>query len=218
MKKLFLLAAGFIGARVGLSCEDQEVVAYGLEVTFSIFISLVLALALGRALGIAGEILVVALVWVTMRSFAGGAHCGTLWRCAFSSALLMLCAGGAAASLSALWGQKLLVAVILCCGLVAVVLTLLWAPADNPAKRILSESRRRKLRGNALLVEIILTVCLSATCLFTGTAYSSLLLAGGLAMGAEAFTVSPSGYRAMAYLDRALGLLDKALWKGGEKG
>ena len=61
MKKYFLSAAGFIGTKLRLSPEDQEVVAYGLEVTFSLFISLILTLVLGYLLGIVTETLMVAL-------------------------------------------------------------------------------------------------------------------------------------------------------------
>jgi accessory gene regulator B len=218
MKKFFLLTAGFIGTKVGLSFEDQEVVAYGMEVIFSVFLSLILALILGLRWGIVPEILVVALVWMIIRSFAGGAHCSTLWRCALSSTLVMVSLGGAARIFSTFFNQKLVILTILFCGLVVLIITFIWAPADNPVKRILSESRRRNFRSKALVVEISVIVFLLSACFLTGNTYSSLLFAAGLAMGMEGLTVSPAGYRIMTYIDKSLGFLEKAIWKGGEKG
>ncbi|RJX28272.1 MAG: hypothetical protein C4554_02585 [Dethiobacter sp.] len=217
MKKFFLLTAGFIGTKVGLSFEDQEVVAYGMEVIFSIFLSLMLALILGIQWGIASEILVVALVWIIIRSFAGGAHCSTLWRCAFTSTFIMLVLGGTAKKIFNFYDQKVIILTILFCGLVALIITFIWAPADNPVKRILSESRRRNFRNKALVVEIFVIVFLLLACLLMGNTYSSLLFAAALAMGMEGLTISPIGYRIMTYIDKLLGFLEKARWRGGEK-
>lgn len=217
MKKYFLLAAGFIGTRVGLSFEDQEVVAFGLEVTFSIFISLLLALLFGLWWKIVPEILVVALVWMLIRSFAGGAHLSTLWRCTVSSTMVMVALGGAAKLLSVYADQKVILALILFCGVVALIFTSLWAPADNSIKRI-AEKYRQNFRHKALAVEIIVLAFLLSVYFITGHKYSSLLSAAGLAMGAEGLTVSPGGYRAMAAIDRMLELLEKIVLRGGEKG
>ena len=217
MKKYFLSAADFIGTKVGLSHEDQEVVAYGLEVTFSLSISLILAVALGYLLGIVAETLMVALVWMIVRSLAGGAHCSTIWRCAIFSTLVMVVLGGAAGFFSSFFDQKLVIVIILLCGFIALTITFLWAPADNPKNRILSASRRRKFRDRALAVEIALIMFLLLACLFTVNKYSSLLLAAVLAMLVETLTVSPVGYRVIAFLDKLLERVEKAVWRGGEQ-
>ena len=216
MKKYFLSVAGFIGTKVGLSPEDQEVVAYGLEVTFSLFISLILALVLGYLLGIVAETLMVALVWMVVRSLAGGAHCSTLWRCAAFSTLVMVFLGSAARLFSS-FDPKLVIVIILLCGFIALTITFIWAPADNAKNRILSANRRRKFRDKALAVEIALIMFLLLACHFTGNEYSSLLLAGGMAMLVETLTVLPVGYRVMAFLDKLLERVEKAVWRGGEQ-
>ncbi len=217
MKKYFLSAAGFIGTKLRLSPEDQEVVAYGLEVTFSLFISLILTLVLGYLLGIVTETLMVALVWMLIRSLAGGAHCSTIWRCAIFSTLVMVVLGGAAGFFSSFFDQKLVIVIILLCGFIALTITSIWAPADNAKNRILSASRRRKFRHKALAVETALITFLLFACHFTGNEYSSLLLAAGLAMLMETLTVSPVGYRMTAFLDKLLERVEKAVWRGGEQ-
>ncbi len=216
MKKYFLSAAGFIGTKVGLSPEDQEVVAYGLEVTFSLFISLILALILGYLLGIVAETLMVALAWMLIRSLAGGAHCSTIWRCAAFSTLVMVSLGWAARLFSS-FDQKLVIVTILLCGFIALTITFIWAPADNAKNRILSANRRRKFRDKALAVEIAMIMFLLLACFFTGNEYSSLFLAAGLAMLVETLTVSPVGYRVIAFLDKLLERVEKAVWRGGEQ-
>ena len=216
MKKYFLSAAGFIGTKVGLSPEDQEVVAYGLEVTFSLFISLILALILGYLLGIVAETLMVALAWMLIRSLAGGAHCSTIWRCAAFSTLVMVSLGWAARLFSS-FDPKLVIVIILLCGFIALTITFIWAPADNAKNRILSANRRRKFRDKALAVEIALIMFLLLACFFTGNEYSSLFLAAGLAMLVETLTVSPVGYRVIAFLDKLLERVEKAVWRGGEQ-
>lgn len=216
IRKHFLSAAGFIGSKVGLSPEDQEVVAYGLEVTFSLIISLMLTLVLGYLLGIITETIMVALVWMIVRSLAGGAHCSTLWRCAIFSPLVMIFLGSAARLFSS-FDQKLVIVIILLCGFIALTITSIWAPADNAKNRILSASRRRKLRDKALAVEITMIMLLLLACHFTGNEYSSLLVAAGLAMLVETLTVSPVGYRVTAFLDMSLERVEKAVWRGGEQ-
>lgn len=219
MKKIFLLAADFLGNKVGLASDEQEVVAYGLEVVFSNFLGLFLALSGGIIWGISAEILTAAFVWLLIRRWAGGAHCSTLWRCALASTMILLVLGMSARGLAAVLNQQALLVTLALCSIFTLIVTLAWAPAENPRKPI-SASRRRYLRHRAILVETVLFILLlSGGFLTTGT-HASLLLAAALALATEGFTVTPAGYRVMGLIDISLGFLGKKLlpWKGGEKG
>ena len=211
MKKYFQMVAKFIGIKLGLSFEEREVLAFGLEVSFLILTSLFSALLLGLWWNIVPEILVVAAVWMLIRSFAGGAHLSTLWRCALFSTLAVAALGGAASFIASSVGHKGILALILFCGAAALFITSLWAPADNAKKRI-AQKERQNFRRKAVIAELSLILFLLAVYFLAGEKYSSLLCAASLSMGAETLTVSPGGYRAIAFLDRLLALFEmKAL-------
>ena len=221
MKKYFFAAADFLGNKAGLANDEREVVAYGLEVVFSNFLSLFLALGGGILWGINAEILIVALVWLLIRRFAGGAHCSTLWRCALTSSMLLLVLGGSARGLAAIFHQQTFLAAIILCSIFTLCVTLVWAPADNPRKPIRSASRRRYFRRRAFCLEMGLSILLLLSGLFIPRLPVSLLLAAALGMAAEGFTVTPWGYRVMGLIDYSLGFLGGKLQQpleGGEKG
>lgn len=208
MKKNFQLAANFIGNKLGLSFEEREVLAFGLEVSFLILTSLFSALLLGLWWNIVPEILVVAAVWMLIRSFAGGAHLSTPGRCSLFSTLAVAALGGAASFISASLGHKGTLTLIFFCGAVALFITFRWAPADN-ARKPIAQKERQNFRRKAVMAELCLIFFLLAVYFLTGEKYSSLLCAASLSMGAETLTVSPGGYRALAFLDRLLALLEK---------
>lgn len=221
MKKFFLAAADFLGNKVGLPSDEREVVAYGLEVAFSNFLSLFLVLSGGILWGINAEILIIALAWLLIRRSAGGAHCSTLWRCALASSILLLALGGSARGLAAIFQWQTLLVVIALCSVFTLSVTLIWAPADNPRKPISSASRRRYFRRRAIFVEIVLSILLFLGFFTVRLLPASLLLAAALGMAAEGFTVTPWGYRMMGLIDQSLGFLGGKLQQaleGGEKG
>jgi len=216
MKSLSLSIANYFKKELKFSPDNVEIVAYGLEVIFSNFLSLFIALALGIVWGIWAEVLVVAFVWLLIRSFAGGAHCNTIWRCAFTSSFILVFCSGASLKLSHILDYNAVFPIIISGGIFVVVVTSTWAPGDNEKKRISSELRRKSFKGKAIIAEISLVILLLSIALFKAHAYSSLLLAAAIAMGAEGLILTPLGYRVMAIIDRFLDFLSKIITlKGG---
>jgi accessory gene regulator B len=220
MKNVFLGTANLLGSQLALPDEDREVVAYGLELVFSSLINLAVALAAGLLLGITGEIIAVILVWLLIRQLAGGAHCSTMWRCMFTSNMIIITLAMAAFTLSGILELNTLVCIIFACSALILWTTWIWAPADNPNKPIRSKARRKRFRRLAITMETVFIFVLLFVVLSSGITHASLALAAALSMGMLGFFITPVGYRAMAYIDKLLGELAKTVWrtkKGGEK-
>lgn len=219
MKKIFLSAAGFLGNRAGLTSEDVEVVAYGLEVVFSNLMGLFLALGGGILLGVGIEVLTAAFVWLLIRRSAGGAHCKTLWRCALVSTVILLTVGKGALWLAAVFNRLLLLMAVVFGSVFALIVTLNRAPAENPHRPPSPASRRQQLRRRAILTEGILSLLLLGVWFLTAGAYDSLAFAAVLGMVTAGVTVTPAGYKLLETVDLLLDFLGNKIWpgKGGEE-
>ena len=219
MKKVFLSAADFLGNKAGLTGEDLEVVAYGLEVAFSNLLGLSLALCGGIFLGNSTEVLPAALVWLLIRRSAGGAHCKTLWRCVLVSTVSLLTVGKGALWLAAALDRQLLLPAVALCSAFTLTVMLNRAPAESPRRPFLAAARRQYLRRRAILTAAILSLLLLGGGFLTANAYGSLLLAAVLGMVTAGIAVTPAGYRLLATVDFFLDFSGNKIWpgKGGEK-
>jgi accessory gene regulator B len=180
------------------------VIAYGLEVVFSNLVTLLLILVGSMIFGILKEVVIAAFTWFIIRQSAGGAHCSTLWRCAFLSSFILVVTGLAAVIIAIILGQDIIIIFTACTSLVLVP-TYIWAPAPNPNKPINSEARRKKLRHLALLLQMALILFFLIVVLITPL--FSLTIAGCLSMITAVLMLTPAGYRVIAAVDRLCCLL-----------
>jgi accessory gene regulator B len=204
MRGVLGTVAKYLGGELGLSTDDQAVVAYGLEVVLSNLVTLLLAFVGGLYFGVPGEVALSAIVWFVIRQLAGGAHCSTLWRCAFLSSFILIFTGFSAIKIAENLGKDPVI--LLTAGTFLVLIpTFFWAPAPNHKKPLRSNLIRKKLRCWALLSEAILV--LFFLMLVLKTLFISLAIAGCLAMILACLMLTPAGYRVIATVDRLCGLL-----------
>jgi accessory gene regulator B len=74
----------------GLQAEDQDLCAYGLQQGLVLIVNLVTTLLIGLAWGMVWHSVVFLIAYVPIRSYAGGYHAKTPWRCYLWSILLMI--------------------------------------------------------------------------------------------------------------------------------
>ncbi len=201
-----------IGEWAGLTPEDREVAAYGLEYLISSIAGLALMLLIGFALSLLLETLAVLSCWVLLRVFAGGAHCTALWRCT-----VVNCAGILAALFITRGVVFLLPPVfwVAAASAWALLAAGLWAP--NNSERPVYDPRRRKVLRRRALVLIVVTGSLLLYSVIRGAEQGQLLAAAGATgLASGGFMISPAGFRLINRLNHSLEFLGNSIRKGGE--
>ncbi|UNC93029.1 accessory gene regulator ArgB-like protein [Candidatus Contubernalis alkaliaceticus] len=194
-----------IGQLAGLSPEDREVVAYGLDYLLSGIIGLTLMLAIGLALGFFSETLVIISCWTFIRIFAGGVHCTALWRCTVVNCL------GITAAIFFTKGVYYFFPTIFWVGISviwAISATWLWAP-NNSEKPVNEPEMRRKLRLRALFMVTVISSLVIFASNITVEPWSSLAAAGATGLAAGGIMLSPIGFRLVKRLDQKLEKLSR---------
>lgn len=149
--------ASFLGEKVGLSAEEEDVVRYGLQLVVYGSCGFITILLAGWILGCMATTLEAALVMAVMRSFSGGAHSRSPVICTIVGMISASLMGLAALKVSPLlsWISLLLIVLggfVPCFGLI-----LFLAPVDCAANPIRSTRHRRDLRRRAILALFLLT-------------------------------------------------------------
>jgi len=189
-----------LGELVGLSLEDREVVAYGLEYFLTGLIGVVLTLLAGLVMGLFWETLAVLSCWGMLRLFAGGAHCTALWRCTVASIAGMLTAVLAAKVASILVPPAAWIAV---CTTWALLAVWLWAP-NNSERPVHDSRRRRRLRKRALSLVIFLGVAFFYPFHSGIEQLQILAVAGATGLVAGALLISPPGFQLINWCDQKM--------------
>lgn len=201
-----------MGELAGLPPEEREVAAYGLEYLISGIIGLAAMLLTGFALGFFRETLAILCCWVLLRTFAGGAHCTALWRCAVVNCIGLLAALLATATAVYLLLPPLWIGIAAAWALLAAGF---WAP-NNSEKSVRDPKRRARLRRRTLA--LILLIGASLLYLgFTGTEQVRVLtVAGATGLAFGGFMISPAGFQSIHWLDQKLAAIALFFKKGGE--
>ncbi|MBS4025535.1 MAG: accessory gene regulator B family protein [Clostridia bacterium] len=203
-----------LGNVVGLSQEDVEVIAYGLEQLLTNLTTVFIALITAFMFGLVPETLMVIFCLALMRRLVGGAHCTTPWRCTIASLLMILTVVIASRAIIIIVPVIVWVNVGICWALLS---TGIWAPNDSEKKPITDPGKRRVLRRRALATELGLAMVLMGLAGSNNYHYHALAAAGTGGIAAKAFMVTPLGHQMMRKFDYFLGVLSNSLTKGGEK-
>lgn len=213
MERLARNLSDWLGAQFEWGDDDREIAAFSLALLISFGFTLALLLLLSSAIGALREALIMSLSSGILRSFAGGAHFSTGWRCGIVSALLATLAawiahsyGARAAGFTISFSPWIMVFL----GLIVAWLMLRYSPVDVPEKPIASEERRRRLRHGAVITAFlwgvmwaVLLARASANPLGEAVLYS-YWLASVFGVAWETFSVLPPGVRFVAWSDRKI--------------
>lgn len=198
------------------STDEQEIATFSLLLMISAGFTLILLVLFGWLAGVLAEILVMAGTAAILRTFAGGAHLSSGWRCSWVTA-----AAATAGALVARWAGPLAARwlgegvpwVLLGVGLAVAALMARRAPVPAPEKPLRSPRHRQILRALAVGTSLLWAVA-AAVWAGRGGLPPSLWLASTFGLLQEAFSVTPSGGRTARWLDH---MLFQSFTKGGER-
>lgn len=149
--------------------DDIAVYRYGIEITISSCLNIILILIIGLLCGKIIESLIFLGIFILLRTFTGGFHastyfwCNTMFCISFLIVLLLY-------SLSWEFMNLISVAVILGCSLATVFI---YSPVENPNKPLGNKKRRLKITACALTSAVS---ALAAILIFIGNKYGTLML------------------------------------------
>lgn len=200
--------AGYLARELSLDARQADRLRFGAETVFSTVLGTAAIAVLGYLLGSLAESLAAAAACAAVRSFAGGAHCSTPWRCALTSGAAFAGLGQAAVVLPPHLNGTEPLAVILC-GAASALMVFRLAPVDNPVKPIADPDRRGRLRKRALQSVFLVTALLLI--LVQLTAAPGPFLAGGFGLVWSGLILTGPLHRLMALADRVMGFFGRLL-------
>lgn len=212
METLAHSLADALARELSLEKRERDIAAYALHGLFSMSFYAILLIISAWSLGVLAEAGAVALTVAVFRTFMGGAHLATAWRCGISATVVMIAlgfAGRAVASVPAASAAGIQVGAGLALAVVSAWAIARYCPADVPQKPITHPVHRRNLRivswslvGLWLVVSLVL-VRLGAAKLYWSSA---------LGLAQQLLMVTPAGFALCRQLDR---LVEIVSTKGG---
>ena len=206
--------AQYLARELDLGERKADSLRFGAEVVFSTVLGLVFIATAGYLSGCLPEALAAAGACALVRSFAGGAHCSTVWRCAVVSAAVFPSLGRTAGAIPFHPGGWELHGVILAFSGVSVYLILKLAPVDSPSNPI-REPIRRRLKRRSLTAALV--VILALLWLPSSQTPQSIILAAGLGLLWSALILTSPLHKLMDLADRIMGFLPERLRKSASQ-
>lgn len=213
MERLGQVLSEWLGTHFEWKEDDREIAAFSLTLLISFLFTLMILLVLSSLVGALAEAAIMVASSGLLRSFAGGAHFSTGWRCGVVSALMAT----GAAWLANRFGPDVAVSLTSMSSWVTAALCLLvastmlrYAPVDVPEKPITSIGRRRRLRIGAVMIAIawgaVWTVWLGSadTSAASAAAIYGYWLASVIGVVWETFSILPPGSRFVKWSDRQI--------------
>jgi Membrane protein putatively involved in post-translational modification of the autoinducing quorum-sensing peptide len=185
-------------AREMTNPEVEDVISYGAEIVLGSFFQLVLILGIAVCLGIFEPVSTALFSAMIYRIFSGGAHCTGYYRCLIVSVITFIPLGYLALQLAYFQYNSL---IIIIGTLFILILTIKWAPAENPKHPISGKNKRYKLKIICLILIAIFIVMSVGN--GTGTVISSIFT--GLLW--QTLTITPLGTVWLHRADRLLSMM-----------
>lgn len=179
-----------------LPVEAAERAAYALELLFLDVLTLLAITGFSFLAGVFAPALAATATIMVMRTFSGGAHSDSPWRCLIVSTVLALGLGFLGRAAGPLLTPTVLHSLLGAITIPGLIVVIRHAPADTPAKPI-PPRQAKVLKGLALV--LLLLWCAGAVLL---PVRRDLLAASMGGMIWQIFSVTPAGYWLAARLDR----------------
>lgn len=211
--------AKWLGAQFDWSREDEEVAAFSLTLIISSTFFIGVLLLFSSLAGVRAEALTMAAASGLLRTFAGGAHLSTGWRCGIISSVAATLVAWIAQTLGPTFTGAsaqipLNLTILVTLGIASAMLR--WAPQDVPQKPIASPRQRRRLKRLSILIPFCWGI--GAAWLLTQDSASAgsgnlygYWLASGIGLMWETFSVAPPGTCFVRWLDRQIEHMARAI-------
>lgn len=193
--------AAFICYQTGLDKEKEEVFAYALEILVVNIGNLCLTLLVGWLLKVLPGTVACIAVATAFRHTSGGAHSGSPWRCAIATMTifpLLALLAHLFTSLPDIYHYILAILALL----IGTILTAVYAPVDSEAAPIISESRRKRLKRNAMLVLAAITVTMILLAIVSGPWADEIMISISLSLVWVSFNLTDFAKRMWRTIDR----------------
>ncbi len=183
--------------------EDE--IRYGLEIALGGGFQLAIITFVALLLGIAKEVIAIAISTALYRRYSGGAHCQAFYRCTLTSLITFILLGYLSQYIpTSYWFLYIILTAIL-----SIAVIHRYVPVDNQRNKITDEAVRGKRRQKSYGVVFLVLLASALTRYFyNGEPYSIALLLGILWQN---FTLSPWGNNYICFLDHIFGKMEKII-------
>ncbi|HHW40408.1 MAG TPA: accessory gene regulator B family protein [Syntrophomonadaceae bacterium] len=193
-------AAAYLKEKLNLSVDEEAIALFGLQALIYSTINLLTICFVGWLFGCFWTTLVATLSAGLLRLFSGGAHSKSPLTCAILGMIVALLLGKAALIIAPIFTYQALLVTILIGVVVSLIIVLLLAPVDSPAKPIISLEYKRKMRFLSLLI-VILIAAGQVVLISWNEALTGIVLSASLGTWWQTFTLTKAGHRFATLLD-----------------
>lgn len=174
LQRLALKITNFIFKNVGLDPELFEVYKYGIEITISSLLNIVLIIAASVVICDVISGVVFLTVFISLRSFVGGYHAKTYFMCNALFLLTYLSVYYINSTAAAFVDEELLSRLLTILIMLGIIPIIAFAPVENPNKP-LSEKQVRSSRMIGIAGFVLLSVT-GLTLFYDGIRYGSFTI------------------------------------------
>lgn len=191
----------YLEDNLDLDKDNVEVIEYSLELIIHTLISTILVLIASWLLGSFKESVIVLSIIFLLRSFSGGAHCSSAYRCTLLSVLIIPLLGFIAAIASNYFDITIAFISTVLCFLLSAFTVFKLAPVDSPNKPITSPIHIQRLRFLSFLFLIFLALLQFYLVIFEYYSISSIVIAINLSVIWQAFMLTKIGHVFIGFID-----------------
>lgn len=200
--ELSLTFASWLARETKSNHREELYMAYGLEILLGEVIKATCIIALAWIVGILPEVLTLIITAGVLRLASGGEHCSAYYRCLLGATGWFLLLGWGVKLLNASLSPIIIYLVAVCMYGLSFLIILKYAPGDTANKPIKEEAERSKFRKWSIFVMTLYAALLLAIASFSS--FYGFVLPMAVGIIAQAFTVTPAGYKFIHFLDRIL--------------
>lgn len=201
--------ASYMKNQLNLDSDDKEIIAFSLELLFLRTINTLTIIFLSWIIGAFQESLTVLIIIAFFRSFSGGAHCSSAFRCSILSNLLIPSLGALSKFLSQYMTVQPLIFISIISILFSFIVVFKLAPVDSPAKPITSIKHRRNLRALSFLFLALIGILQFVLIAFKFESLASVTISINIGVLWQAFTLTKQGHTFTNNFDKLLIFLFK---------
>jgi accessory gene regulator B len=196
-------AAAFLGNRLGLTSEEEELALFGLQTLIYPIISFLLVMITGHIFGCLWHSFIVFAAMFLLRVFSGGAHCSSPLTCSIIGTVVVVFLGKLGALTAPLFNSANLSLLVVFGAVLCLLINWRLAPVDSPAKPINDFNHRKKLRLLSMLTVLVITAF--QLLLLFYKPILSIVLAVSLGLWWQTFTLTKAGHRFAILADNLKG-------------
>lgn len=194
--------AAYLAQELDSNNQQEQRMAYGLEILLGEIIKLLTIVLFSWLLGILAEVLIITISAGILRLASGGEHCSEYYRCLIGGTVWFLLLGWGVSIINNIFNQATINITVGLLFLIAFVMILKYAPGETENKPINSRDEKKKFKKWSIVIMVIYIFVILLT--VTQSVLNNHTIAVAIGIMAQAFTVTPYGYKFIHFIDRVL--------------